>query len=167
MLAEVRAVLLKPWVPRLIGLILLLLLIWEIYDGVHDLWGLNHQTIASKVPADSNIPKNTVGKELRAPIFGEFVPKTISDSNVKRSMLDLNIVGIIFSDKEENSEVILRTADGEEKPVGIGETISDGVVVKRITPEGVMVENQGQLESLSFPKNELLFEKQQQPLFKE
>jgi general secretion pathway protein C len=165
-LNDVRAVLLKPWVPRVIATAMFLLLAWEIFTIGKTLWG---STTEQQIPEPvvPNISKNEVGKELKSPIFGEFVPKTINANNVKKSLLDLTIVGIIYSDKEERSEVIVRTAAGEEKPVGIGESIADGVVLKGITTEGIMVDNQGELESLSFPKNELIFEKQPQPLIKE
>jgi general secretion pathway protein C len=165
LLSDVRMWLHKPWVSQLLCVGFALLLIWEIYSFVRGFW--SNQPAQTTAASQTAVIRNTVGKELRSPIFGTYVPKNLSDSNVKQTTLDLSIVGIIFSDKEENSQVIIRTTEGEETLVGVGDSLPDGVIIKRITPEGVMVENQGELESLSFPKNELIFEQHPKPLIEE
>lgn len=73
-------------------------------------------------------------------------------------MLNLEVVGIILATKEEDSKVIIRASDGTEAVYYIGDTLPGGALIKRITEEGILVMRNGELESLSFPRNELIFE---------
>jgi general secretion pathway protein C len=159
----------KPMVPRCICLGLTLLILWQVIAGVILFWHttqhVNQQETVPYIPQDTN--QETQNQGLRTAFFGEFVPRTIDDGNVKQSMLNLNIVGIIFAEKEDNSEVIIQSATGEQKAFGVGDTLPGGVVIKRITSEGVLVSRNGTLESLSFPKVELNFEQPAEPLNEE
>ncbi len=110
---------------------------------------------------------HALNKGLHMPFFGEHVPDNLHDANVKQSMLDLHVVGILFAKNEQNSQVIIRAAGGREQIYGVGDSLPGGVVIKRITPEGVLVGQNGSLESLSFPKNELIFEPPVKPLIGE
>lgn len=119
--------------------------------------------------------KNTVTKPkqdfaeyiLHSTLFGVYVPNGLNESSVQKSMLNVTIVGIMFSADEEHSQVIIRSAGGEEKTYKLGDSIPGGVIIKRITASGVLVEHDGNLESLSLPKNELLFEPVAKPLKEE
>ena len=169
MYTDFRTIVYRPIVPQFICLVLALLLIWQLTTGINKLWFTKNE------PANQNAEQVDVGNEeapdqnkgLQAYFFGEFVPKDLTVSNVKRSMLDMDVVGIIFAKDEKDSQVILRTATGEEKPFGVGDSLPGGAVMKRITPEGVLVNSNGELESLSFPKNELIFGKPPIPLNEE
>lgn len=97
-------------------------------------------------------------------LFGDYVPANLSDTEIKKSMLDVEVVGIMFSDKEKDSQVIIRANNGEEKYYVVGDTLPGGAVIKHISTQGVVVLHNGSLESLSLPKNELLFEKPARPL---
>ncbi|MFJ1267032.1 type II secretion system protein N [Legionella lytica] len=101
---------------------------------------------------------------LNSSLFGVYVSNDLSDGSVKKSMLNVTLVGILFAGTMENSQVIIRSANGEEKTYKIGDTIPGDAVIKRITANGVLVERQGALESLSLPKNELTFEPVAKPL---
>ena len=79
-------------------------------------------------------------------------------------MLDLKVVGIMFANTEGDSHVIIRTAGGHEQTFRVGDSLPGGVVIKRITPEGVLIGRNGALESLSLPKNALIFEPAAKPL---
>lgn len=101
---------------------------------------------------------------IKASLFGVYVSNDLSDGSVKKSMLNVTLVGILFAGNMEDSQVIIRAENGEEKTYKIGDTIPGDAVVKRITANGVLVERQGALESLSLPKNELIFEPVAKPL---
>lgn len=97
-------------------------------------------------------------KYLQTPLFGVYVPKNLNDGDVKRSMLNLKVVGVMFAARESDSQVIIRNENGHEQLFRVGDHLAGGVLIKRITLDGVLVVHNGELESLSLPKNELIFE---------
>lgn len=101
---------------------------------------------------------------LNSALFGVYVSNDLNDDNIKKSRLNVTVVGILLGDKAELSQVIIRAANGEEKSYKIDDTIPGGALVKRIMEGGVLVERDGSLESLSLPKNELMFEPAAKPL---
>lgn len=104
---------------------------------------------------------------LKSSLFGVYVPPDLNEGNVKQSMLNVTLVGILFADNIEESQVIIRSASGEEKTYNVGDKIPGGATIKRIMPGGVLVERDGTLESLSLPKNDLTFEPVAKPLKEE
>lgn len=82
-------------------------------------------------------------------------------------MLDAEIVGIMFDDNEEYSQVIIKVGGGPEKVYSIGDSLPGGAIIKRISPDAIVVLHNGALESLSLPKNELIFEAPAKPLIEE
>lgn len=104
---------------------------------------------------------------LHSSLFGVYVTNDLSDTSVKKSMLNVTVMGILFADRAEDSQVIIRIASGEEKTFKVGDNIPGDAIIKRITADGVLVERQGVLESLSLPKNELTFEPAPKPLKEE
>lgn len=104
---------------------------------------------------------------LDSSLFGVYVPNDLSESSVKKSMLDVTLVGILFADNINDSQVIIHSAGGVERTYKLGDSIPGDAVIKRIMANGVLVERQGNLESLSLPKNELTFEPVAKPLKEE
>ena len=49
----------------------------------------------------------------------------------------------------------------------VGDTIPGDAVIKRIMPDGVLLMREGVMESLSLPKNELIFEPPPKPMGEE
>ncbi|MFT4060395.1 MAG: type II secretion system protein N [Legionella sp.] len=128
----------------------------------------------SPVPVASeanNIPivaqSNSFDAVLKSSLFGMYVSNDLNENSVKKSMLNVTLVGILFADKIDDSQVIIRAANGEEKTYSIGDTIPGDAVIKKIMTGGVLVEHHGALESLSLPKNELTFEPIPEPLKEE
>ncbi|HAU1151059.1 TPA: general secretion pathway protein GspC [Legionella pneumophila] len=122
--------------------------------------GSNTKSIAGMQEENLNYIFNTT-------LFGVYVPADLNEDNVKQSMLNVTLVGILFADKIEESQVIIRSASGEEKTYYVGDKIPGGATIKRIMPGGVLVERDGTLESLSLPKNDLTFEPVAKPLKEE
>lgn len=124
-----------------------------------------------KSAPDKTIP--TVAKEdtfesiLKASLFGVYVSNDLNDGNVKQSMLNLTLVGILFADKMDASQVIIRASSGEEKTYKIGDSVPGEAIIKKISANGILVEHRGSLESLTLPKNELTFEPVAKPLTEE
>lgn len=104
---------------------------------------------------------------LNAPLFGVYVPGNLNEDNVKKSGLNVTIVGILLGDKVEESQVIILSDNGEEKPYKVSDKIPGGAKIERIMAWGILVERNGTLESLSLPKNDLTFEPVPKPLKEE
>ncbi len=167
MVADVKLILSRPIVPQVICLMLALLLIWQIVSGVSAFFSLD-KAMAVRHDQPIGLEKNTkqasLNQGLKIAFFGDYVPQNLSDADVKQSRLDLTVVGIIFSDSEEASHVIIRTSDGREQTFGIGDALPGDVIIKRITSDGVLIGRNGSLERLNLPKNALTFEPPAQPL---
>jgi general secretion pathway protein C len=118
-----------------------------------------HLPVITKVDSTNHI--------LNTALFGVYVANDLNDNNVKKSMLNVTLVGILFGNKGGESQVIIRTANGEEQTYSINDKIPGGALIKRITAGGVLVQRNGALESLSLPKNDLIFEPLAQPLKEE
>lgn len=162
-----RATLLQPNVPRTLCVLLILLMIGQIYSDTKIFLALN-----KSIQPPSSIPiqqkhvnkQNALTNSLKIAFFGDFVPKNITDAAVKQSMLNLTVVGIMFSTNEKVSQVIIRAAGGNEKIYKVGDTLPGDVVIKRITTDGVLINRHGALESLSLSKDILTFEPLAKPM---
>ncbi|BCA95956.1 general secretion pathway protein GspC [Legionella antarctica] len=121
--------------------------------------------------SDNSLTNNTKTDSsdfiLDSSLFGVYVPNDLNEDNVKKSMLNVNLVGILLGDKTDESQVIIRSAGGEENTYKTGDKIPGGAIIKRIMANGVLVERNGALESLSLPKNDLTFEPVAEPLREE
>jgi len=140
-----------------------------LFEYVTLFFSLNPAPIISSSDTSSANKKKADSTDyiLNTSLFGVYVPDDLNEDNVKKSMLDVTLVGILFADKIEESQVIIRTSNGEENTYKISDEIPGGAIIKRIMAAGVLVERNGALESLSLPKNDLTFEPVAQPLKEE
>lgn len=157
----------QPLVLQLISTVFVVLIIWDLASGVNLLSRLN-RIVASDIAASQNqelkAHESTVDSALNLPIFGEYVPVSLDAAGVRQSMLDLKVVGVIFAEDEQDSQVLLQKPDGQEQFFRVGDALSDGSIIKRITTEGVLFLRAGELERLSLPKEELQFRTPGNPL---
>lgn len=96
--------------------------------------------------------KTTNFSALNTDFFGKYLPIELQNNKIKESLLNLQIVGIIFSRIKEESEVIIKMDDGKDKAFRIGELLPSGVEINQIMPDSIVVKRNGVLESLSFLK---------------
>lgn len=108
--------------------------------------------------------KNNYDFILPSSLFGVYVSNDLSGDKVKKSMLNITLVGILLENTAQDSQVIIRSANGVEKNYKVDDEIPGGVLIKKIMKEGILVEHDGNLESVSLPKNELIFEPAAEPL---
>ena len=154
-------------VPQLMIVLLTFLLLGEIYSGVKTIFTLDNtmkpQDINTRsVPATE---KNTaLAAGINTHFFGTYVPIDVTTADVKATMLDLKIVGIMFATKDSASQIIIQTAGGAQKTYNIGDTVTEGVIVRKITSEGALLAHHGSLESLTLPQQALSFEPPPKPL---
>ena len=158
----------RPFVSRLACLCLAILIVWQLVSGMMSISAINKSTAKSeavsvvKITTTRSAAASNIG--LSTPLFGKYVPVMINVADVKKSMLTYKVVGIMLAAHDEDSEVIIDTLSGGDKVYRVGDILPWGTVIKRITSEGLFVERDGELESLSLPKNELIFEAPAKPL---
>jgi general secretion pathway protein C len=152
--------------PQLICLVLAILLVWQVLSGVYSLFSLDKALLVSHdQPRETQNNLQKRAKVVKAqPIFGDYVPKNINEAEVKQSMLDLKVVGIMFAKDSKRSHVIIQTSSGLEQTFRVGDSLPGGAVIKGITADGMLVMRNGSLESLSLPKTTLIFEPPAAPL---
>lgn len=157
----------KSLIAQMVCLCLTLVVLWQLYSGSVTLLALQKTTgtrDTQQIVGSTVSNQNMTHAGLTQYFFGEYIPKAIDDAGVKESMLNVKVVGVLFAIPESDSQVILKIETGREQTFGIGDTVPGGAVIKRITNQGVLVERKGAIESLTLPKNELIFEAQAKPL---
>lgn len=120
-----------------------------------------------KAPPVVNSPQSSQNNTVHASLFGEYLSPDLNESDIKQSMLNVELVGIMFNAKINESQVIIRSAGGEERGYRAGDKIPGGALIKRILTDGVLLEYQGALERLNLPKQELRFDPPPRPLIEE
>lgn len=100
-------------------------------------------------------------------LFGLYMPSNLKDVNIQQSLLDVHVVGIMYSVHEEHSQVLLSAGNGAEKIYRVGDKIPGDAIIKKIEPHSIVILSHGRLERIEFPKNTLKFENQSRLIFKE
>ncbi len=156
----------RPIFAKMLCLSGAFLIILQLVSGIINMYELEHYQIRAALSSRNNAinqaldPKNALSQSL----FGEYVPKSLNDVSIKKSMLNVQVVGILFANDENESQVMLKMTNGDERIFHVGDSLPGQAMIKRITADGVLVERNGVLESLSLPKNELIFAPQALPL---
>jgi general secretion pathway protein C len=123
------------------------------------------------VPLANTMPEKTSLSDdsplFTTRLFGTYVSQNLTDADIKQSMLDAEVVGILFSAREDESQAIIQVGGGRQKTYVVGDILPGGTIIKRIMEKGVVVLHKEALESLSLPKNELIFEAPAKLLIKE
>lgn len=155
----------KKGVAGVFFVLAFVLFLFEISDLVRPV------EVVSKAETFIEHPKRmTITKQsplFKASLFGQYVPENLADESVKQSMLDMEVTGVLFSNSDKESQVIIRINGGEQQSYRVDDLLPDGVVIKRISERGVLIVHHGVLESLSLPKNELVFASPAKPLIEE
>lgn len=100
-------------------------------------------------------------------LFGTYIPANFKGLHIQQSLLDVRVVGILYSVNEQQSEVLLRAGSGDEKVYHVGDDIPGDALIKKIEPHSIVILSHGKLERIQLPKNPLKFEKQSRLIFKE
>ncbi|KTC75217.1 general secretion pathway protein C [Legionella birminghamensis] len=124
-----------------------------------------NQSTAKKDIVQESLNKNSA--VFKTALFGIYVPVNLSGQDIKESMLDLEIVGIMYSPVKDASQVLIRSAGGEERLYVIGDDLPGGATIKSINEQDIVVLHNGALESIKLPKNQLHFDGPVKPLFKD
>lgn len=157
---DLKTYLLRPVVAQGICIFFVFLIILQWISLGTQFWQSTKTRSSQTKPISIENSQQTKQNEqkLTWPLFGEYVPKQFGDMGIKQSKLDLEVVGILYSPRAKDSQVIVRTSMGEEKLFNIGDTLPGNAVIKGISPDAVLVMYHGGLERLSLPKRALTFE---------
>lgn len=142
------------------------LIVWQIVSGARLFSDLNQAVqqyeLNEKRKKTSKVIQPTA--TLNTPLFGDYVPRNLNAAAVRPSMLNFTVVGVLLSENEEDSQVLLRKSNGQEEFFTVGDELPGGVIIKRVTSDGVIVLHDGVLERLSLPKDELNFDAPVEPM---
>ena len=164
---SIKNVLLNTKTPKVLagGLALLLMLEWGL--GVREARRLEQVTEPREAPvlkAEEPVKHTMQHGALNVPFFGDYVPHAVGDVGVERSKLNASIIGILYSSDEQASQVLIEIPGHADKVFKVEDTIPGGAIIKRITPEGILLMRDGIMESLSLPNKELIFAPPPQPM---
>jgi general secretion pathway protein C len=109
-------------------------------------------------------PQSVVDSLSQSSLFGVYVSNDVDGDDVKKSTLNITLVGILLEHVPDQSQVIIRSSSGEERNYKVNDKIPGGALIKRIMSGGILVEHEGNLERVSLQKNELIFEPVAKPL---
>ncbi len=125
--------------------------VWGAAWQWHHDWELTHQPISTSqkitpMTAEKNLATTIADHHL----FGKSVV------SVPITNLQLRVTGIL---KEENdsSKASISTSGQPDKLYQVGDELPDGVKVYAITNHAVILENEGHLEKLPLPREQLQF----------
>lgn len=99
-------------------------------------------------------PQNlTVNSPLfKVALFGQDPIIQFTKANkIKKSTLNVKLLGILLSDKQKSSQVILQIGKGKARVYSIEDKLPEGAIIKNISQYNVLILNQGNLETISLP----------------
>lgn len=137
----------------------LLYTIWSWYDD----WQLAHQSAPKNVVvATTDETTNMITAIPEAHLFGQ------TDSDMPITSLQLRVTGIVKTNNDENngsSKAYISISGQPGKIYHTGDELPYGVKVYEITPDSVILENDGKLEKLPLPRERLEFKpRYQEPM---
>lgn len=136
-------------------LILLILLI--IYQNYHALT-MEEPNAQTQIGNNTQKKTNHYPSLLKTELFGQYLPESVDGDNVKKSLLNLKLVGVMQAFPAKYSQVIITTSSGRDKILMVGDEIESGITVVKIYQDKVLIAHDGQVESISMQKHSLQFE---------
>lgn len=139
--------------------IVLITFIYSVWQWRND-WLLTHQAIA-KVPVAIKTNTNDISSIALDHIFGKS-PSKVGEMPITN--LQLRVTGIVKVDSNQShttSKAYISISGQQSKIYKVGDTLPYGVKVYDITPDAVILENDGHLEKLPLPRTPLKFKAKQ------
>lgn len=140
----------------LIALTVLITLITAAWQWHQD-WQLAHATPKVTATAPTDRTAVLLAALPSDHLFGQDLTKV---GEMPISNLQLHVTGIVKTNTEEGvyvSKAYISIAGGPSKIYQIGDSLPYGVKVYGITADAVILENDGRLEQLPLPRQELIF----------
>ena len=151
-LADLKYLFLHPLLIKIFCMVLSLAIIYEIVCGITMDLMIHKLTVLPMTRKISTTTTSVFPQNLRGDLFGPFADNNLH--NIGTSLLKIGLVGLVFSNNAQESEVIVHTASGRDRVYRIGDEISSGVHIEKITKNGMIINRDGHLESILLPKIE-------------
>jgi type II secretory pathway component PulC len=139
------------------GLFALLFLVTLIKTG--DAWYqdfvITHSQSRTHVASKDNMMQ-MIAQIPEEHLFG----KVGLNGSVPITSLQLRLIGVIKSDPENFSRVIISESGQPGKVYGIGDSLPSGITINSIVDDGVILENDGRLEKLPLQRSPLVLEQE-------
>jgi len=138
------------------GTAMLITLIYSIWQWQND-WVLAHQDIEVHAVAAGVSTAGITNSINESHLFGK-APSQLG--NMPITNLQLRVTGIVKMDTDRSgpvSKAYISTDGQPSKIYQVGESLPSGVKVYDITPNEVILENDGNLEKLPLPREQLQF----------
>lgn len=123
----------------------------------HDDWVLAHQSIAPTKVAATDEKAQMIGALPKAHLFGMAVD---NNGELPISSLQLRVTGIVKIEGEQgaaSSKAYISIQGAPSKIYQVGDDLPYGVKVYQVESDAVILENDGHLEKLPLPREELEF----------
>jgi type II secretory pathway component PulC len=136
-----------------LGLLTLLTFFYTISQWHQD-WLLINQSPPKSIAISDNEADRVIASLPENHLFGQ------EAGNVPITSLQLRVTGIVKVDNEQGKEVskaYISSAGAPSKIYEVGDSMPYGVKVHDITPDAVILENDGKLEKLPLPREPLAF----------
>ncbi len=150
---DFKVILSKSLTPRLLCAFFSLLVIAELMFGLKTYF--TNELVDAPVgqqPTISSIVPIAREDVLKMPLFGEFLPEDLAGVELKNSTLHVKLLGVIYSEDEKKSEVILELQGGEERTYHVGDMLPGGAIIQRINQDEMYVSRNGGVEYLFLPE---------------
>ncbi len=142
-----------------------LLLVVTVGQTIGELYSdLFASSLASRSKSDSVIVDNTMRFIALLPEEHLFGKIGVNDGALPITSLQLSLIGVVKSDPDTKSRVIISEAGQPGKVYAIGDSLSSGIIVNSISDDGVLLENDGHLEKLPLHRQGLTFQGMPKPL---
>jgi general secretion pathway protein C len=105
--------------------------------------------------------------QLIAQLSNEHLFGSVGEGAVPITSLQLRLVGVVKSEQENTSRVIISEAGQPGKVFAVGDSLPSGITVNSIADDGVILENGGRLEKLPLQRSQLSFQGMPKPLLEQ
>lgn len=160
---DVAALLNQPLLPQCLAAMFGVLWLFVLGSGIRGMIDKPQPIILSSA-MPQGLPAN-LQQSLAMPLFGAYHPPQNASSPLRQSLLNLEVIGIMYDAGDPlQSHALIRADNGSVRPYQVNDTIPGGAVIKRIQANRVVIEFHGELEGLFLKKQTLHFEPPPKPL---
>ena len=166
---KIKNFVLNTKTPKILAGTLALLLVFEWGLGVRTARQLERVTEPRELPilkAPEPVKHVKQHQAVRVDFFGKYTPHAVVNAGGERSKINVSIIGILYASDENASQVLIDVPGHDNKVFKVGDTLPGGAMIKRISPEGIVVMRGESMENLSLPTNQLNFAPPLQPMVK-
>lgn len=142
----------QQWQQILISLTIIILLCLSLHEITAGIKFLYKKQEISPLIQKTDLKTKTVNNVfLTTPLFGVYAAQ--SYATLKKTKLDIELVGILYSKDKKQSQALISMGNNQEKLYFVGNHLSQGATIKKITPLEVIILYNGELERLALRKD--------------